>query len=48
MRICSRTSAGMVIGRLAVGSPGERSSSAKMMKLMTRSVGIANRSRRIV
>ena len=48
MRICSRTSAGMVSGRLAVGSPGERSSSAKMMKLMTSSVGIANSSRRIV
>ena len=37
---------GMVSGRLAVGSPGERSSSAKMMKLMTSSVGIAKSSRR--
>ena len=40
-RILARTSGGMVSGRLPVGSLGERSTMAKMMKLMTRMVGIA-------
>jgi hypothetical protein len=38
----------MVSGRLAVGSLGARSRIAKMMKLMTSSVGIASRRRRMV
>ena len=47
-RIFSRTSGGTVIGRLPVGSPGARSSIAKITKLITRSVGIAAKRRRIM
>ena len=37
-----------VIGKLPVGSPGARSRSAKMTKLITSSVGIINNIRRIM
>ena len=38
----------MLNGKLAEGSPGARSSSKKMMKLMKSNVGIAVRMRRIM
>src|SRR5690606_13317332 len=45
--MAARVSAEIVSGSWLVGSPGARSSTAKMMKLMTSNVGIATRTRRI-
>jgi hypothetical protein len=48
MRIFSRTSGEIVIGKLPVGSLGAKSNSAKMIKLITNRVGIAISVRRSV